>query len=461
MVHSRTKVMIGLLNFSISTSDKLDMTHRFRLRVWIVINRIKRSFSESVEYSLPHLRTIGYAGLIGFPLYYYIWVDIFPQPYENLSLRMIGAILCGGFIFIKYWPAILRRYVAVYWFVTFLYSLPFFFTFMLLMNKGNTVWAMSTMAALTLLILIAHDWVLVIVAFFLGSLSAFMAYYLTTGNAASMSQYFVQLPIYLFLVVAGSIFNYKSIRLKQEKLKVLATVGTDIAHELRTPLLTIKTNIDGMGKYMPVLFKSHQLAKQQGLAVDYVSSNKLKALNGSVERAQTEIEKANTIIDMLLMNFGKTSIDTSLFEHFWMTEIVNEALDRYPFQSDFERSKVKWHPQRDFRVWGSDILLVHVLFNLFKNALYYVNDMGRGHINISLETGLRMNILRFRDTAKGIPYNELPNIFDYLYSSKKPGRNTGVGLAYCKKVMEYLQGDITCESVPGEYTEFQLKFPAI
>ena len=90
-----------------------------------------------------------------------------------------------------------------------------------------------------------------------------------------------------------------------------------------------------------------------------------------------------------------------------------------------------------------------------------MNEAGRGNINISLERGGEFNTLRFRDTARGIPYSELPNIFDYLYSSKKAGQNTGVGLAYCKKVMEYLQGEIYCESVPGEYTEFQLRFPAV
>lgn len=442
-------------------ANYLEIFRQLRLGFWIVVSRIRRSFSESVEYSLPYLVYVGYVGVIGFPLYYHVWKDIFPQPYENLTLRLIGCVLFLGFVFIPYWPRVMRPYLAIYWFITFLYALPFFFTFMLLMNQGNIVWAMSTMAGLTLLILIAHDWVLVILMFILGSVAALIAYYVANGSIATADQYLVQLPIYFFLVVAGSVFNYKSIRLKQEKLKVLATVGTDIAHELRTPLLTIKTNVDGMGKYMPVLFKSHQLAKQQGLEIEDIGANKLRALEGSVSRAQSELEKANTIIDMLLMNFGKTKIDASSFEYFWMGEIIDEALERYPFQSDCERSKVIWQPQGDFQVWGSDILLVHVLFNLFKNALYYVNDMGRGTISISLERGRRVNVLHFKDTAKGIPYSELPNIFDYLYSSKKPDQNTGVGLAYCKKIMQYLHGDITCESVPGEYTEFQLRFPSI
>ena len=441
--------------------QKAVVARRLYLLFWVVVNRIKRSFSDSVEHSLPHLTVIGYVGLFGFPLYFYIWKDLFPQPYENMTLRMVGALLCSGFIFIRYWPPAFRKYLGVYWFITFLYVLPFFFTFMLLMNQGNIVWAMSTMAALTLLILIAHDWVLVVLMFIFGSLLALTAYYAANGEISSADKYLLQLPIYIFLVVTGSVANYKSIRIKQEKLKVLATVGADIAHELRTPLLTIRTNVDGIGKYMPALFEAHQLARENGLPVEEISPGRIRALSSAVDRAQAELGKANTIIDMLLMNFGKTRIDTDSFEHFWVANIVDEALERYPFQSDFERAKVVWAPGDNFRVWGSDLLLVHVLFNLFKNALFYVNELGRGNISISLERGAQTNILRFRDTARGIPYSEQPNIFDYLYSSKKPGHNTGVGLAYCKKVMEYLQGDIFCESVPGEYTEFQLHFPVV
>ncbi len=451
--------MIKALSTVRSYTNQIEFMRRANLVFWIIVNRIQRSFSDSVEFSLPYLKFIGYVGVVGFPLYFYVWSVLFPQPYENILLRIIGCLLFSGFIFISHWPHILRRLLAVYWFITFLYALPFFFTFMLLMNEGNIVWAMSTMAGLTLLILIAHDWVLVILMFVLGSLLAFFAYYITTGTIVATDQYLVQLPIYLFLVVAGSIFNYKSIRVKQEKLKILATVGTDIAHELRTPLLTVKTNIDGLGKYMPALFKSHQLAKENKLSIDEIPNSRLNLLDGAVNRAQTELDKANTIIDIVLMNFNKSKIDTSVFEHFWIANVVEEAMERYPFQSQNEQSKIVWRPEGNFKVWGSDILLVHVLFNLFKNALHFMSMQGRGNISISLEHGSNENYLKFRDTARGIPNSELPNIFEYLYTTQSSGRNTGVGLAYCKKVMQYLRGDISCKSVPGEYTEFTLSFP--
>ena len=98
-------------------ANQFKMVRKLRLIFWVVVNRVQRSFSESVEFSLPHLTVIGYVGLLGFPLYYYIWTEVFPQPYESITLRLIGMVLCLGFVFLRYWPLSVRKYLAIYWFV--------------------------------------------------------------------------------------------------------------------------------------------------------------------------------------------------------------------------------------------------------------------------------------------------------------------------------------------------------
>ena len=58
------------------------------------------------------------------------------------------------------------------------------------------------------------------------------------------------------------------------------------------------------------------------------------------------------------------------------------------------------------------------------------------------------------------PDEELPPyIFDDFFTSDKKG-GTGLGLPFCKRVMEAFGGDITCESVEGEGVEFCLRFPS-
>jgi signal transduction histidine kinase len=63
-----------------------------------------------------------------------------------------------------------------------------------------------------------------------------------------------------------------------------------------------------------------------------------------------------------------------------------------------------------------------------------------------------------RDTGPGIAPENLPKLFDNFYTSGKSG-GTGLGLAYCKRTMQALDGDIYCQSKLGEHTAFRLSFP--
>jgi signal transduction histidine kinase len=104
-------------------------------------------------------------------------------------------------------------------------------------------------------------------------------------------------------------------------------------------------------------------------------------------------------------------------------------------------------------------MMTHILFNLLKNALYYIEASGKGDIHIWLENDEGKNTLHFKDTGPGISATLLPSIFERFFSRRKHG--TGMGLAFCKSVMQEIRGDIQCRSKEGEYTEFVLTFPTL
>ncbi len=102
-----------------------------------------------------------------------------------------------------------------------------------------------------------------------------------------------------------------------------------------------------------------------------------------------------------------------------------------------------------------------MLFNLLKNSLYYIKAAGKGRIFIRTEADTKksMNTLIFKDTGKGIAKEILPNIFEPFFSRRHHG--TGVGLAFCARVMEAHHGTIHCDSVEGEYVTFEMRFPHV
>lgn len=422
--------------------------------------RLRFSLAQSVEYSKPNMFLVGMVALIGFPLYYVVWAEIFPQPYENLPLRLLGALLCLPLLFVDRLPSFLRRYLTVYWLFTLLYSLPFFFTFMLLKNDVSVVWGMSTMAAFFLLVLVVYDWLVITLMAVAGSALAWLFFYLSGGQLShGFAPYLTQLPIYLFTLVAGSVFNYKAELVKQEKLQAMAAVGSTIAHELRTPLLGIRSGISGLRRYVPQLLKGYELALAHGLPVERIRTAHYRELAPVLARIEAETHYSNVVIDMLLLNASNTRIDTTDFGLVSIAECVDAALDRYPFKSPAERDRIHWSADQDFIFWGSDVLMVHVLFNLLKNALQSMAAAGKGSITIRVEGGDNGHRLHFRDTGLGIDAQALPRIFDRFYTSMTAGGGTGIGLAFCRMAMKSFDGSISCYSRLGDFTEFVLHFP--
>lgn len=425
---------------------------------WLIklANTIYTSLERSAHHSEHQIVAVGLVGFVGFPLYYFIWSELLPQPYENLGLRLVGSILCMLLIFKDNWPKRLKPFLPLYWYVTICYSLSFFFSYMLLRNDFSAVSVMSMLVSLFLLVLIL-DWIGLTVLSLIGFFSAWVCYLFTSPTASLPVIDWQYIMIYLFTIIAGSVFNYKTALLQNEKLQGMSAASGSIAHELRTPLLGIKSGAAGLKRYLPTLFKAYELAHEHDLPVEKIRTSHFQALLPILERIDSETNYANTIIDMLLMNVGKQAIDPVLFEPIDVAECVNDALRRYPFNTESEQQKVHWDPHQNFQFKGSKILMVHVLFNLLKNALYFIRRAQKGEIYIWITQDAQHNILHFKDTGQGIPAEALPKLFDRFFSTTHVG--TGIGLSFCKLVVESFGGEIACESIHGQYTEFLIRLP--
>jgi two-component system CAI-1 autoinducer sensor kinase/phosphatase CqsS len=418
----------------------------------------------NVEYFQRRLRVFAIIAIIAFPFYYWIWHSVFPQHYENLGLRLIGSALFVPLVVSKRWPAWLKPYLPYYWYFSLLYSLPFFFTFMLLKNNGSDVWIGSALVAVFVMILLL-DWITLIAHFVLGSGLAIITFKLSSEISFTAYDHYEYLAIALFAVVAGAVSNYDSerVRIEQERA-MLATAGS-IAHELRTPLLGIRAGASGLDKYLPTLIEAYQLAQQHGLPVAAIRAAHLDTLKGVLERIDAEARHSNTVIDMLLVNARVTGAVPQELVACSMSRCVEIALQRYPFSED-EHALVSWRPGADFEFRGAELLMVHVLFNLLKNALRHIAKSGKGRILILIHASQDSNRLIVHDTGGGISPQTLPHIFRRFYTSVANSDSgngsvlgTGIGLAFCRDVMDSFGGTIECSSVYGESSEFVLSFP--
>jgi PAS domain S-box-containing protein len=249
----------------------------------------------------------------------------------------------------------------------------------------------------------------------------------------------------------------QKLMLTKNKLAAMTLLSSSIAHELRTPFASLNLGVVGIHSILPDLIKTYNVARKSNLKIPKIDDLKFSLLNDALTDMSNEIQAAFTFIDMLLVKLNP-SISAKNEEIFSINQCIHFALEKYPFEED-QRELINLNLSEDFNVRGDLILVSHIFLNLLKNSLYYIAASGKGEIFITLEKNHLYNKVHFKDTGSGIPASFLPKIFTQFFSQTYHG--TGIGLAFCKKVMQSLHGDITCESVEGEYTLFILSFPSM
>jgi len=114
-------------------------------------------------------------------------------------------------------------------------------------------------------------------------------------------------------------------------------------------------------------------------------------------------------------------------------------------------------------VAGSRLRLEQALLNIVANAIKF-NRPG-GEVRIATEKrGDELVAIVVSDTGVGIPFEDLPRIFERFYRVDKARSRqvggTGLGLSIVKHVVERMKGTITVESQLGRGSTFTLLLPA-
>jgi signal transduction histidine kinase len=230
--------------------------------------------------------------------------------------------------------------------------------------------------------------------------------------------------------------------------RFMQMLAGSIAHELRTPLAIIGINADLL-QSTPALNKLDKHEKE-------ILSKYFNAIKHAVKLSSHIID--NMLVVLKTLASGVKVKNT--FKNLSMADGLSKTLQTYPFL-DHEKSLVTINPSElnDFMYQGDQVLTENMLANLIRNALHAIREAEKGKIIITFSKNAKFNILKITDTALGISEKAISKIFDQFASNKQLG--AGLGLAYCKEVMQVYGGDIICKSKLGEYTEFTLKFPKL
>ena len=226
-----------------------------------------------------------------------------------------------------------------------------------------------------------------------------------------------------------------------EKMSSLQALAGSIAHEMRTPLTQLGYFVDDVKASL--LEQTADLEPMPELAFQSL-------------QAQTAIKRSLQVIDITLGQVRNSPIDKSIFKTLSIHSVINKALAEYVFLPG-EREWVNCDLRQTFNLRGDETLLIYLIFNLLKNALYFSQTVQPFQISITSHIEEKHNTLLIRDNGPGIPTKHLEKIFDDFFSTDR-FQGTGLGLAYCRRVMLSFGGDISCHSEVGTFTEFKLTF---
>lgn len=402
----------------------------------------------------------GIFGIIVYPIFYYISVRYIPNQHPHLYMRLIVALLCLPLIFHHYLPFSFRVWLPTYWYITLTYCLPFFFTVQLLTSHSTNLTWIVNLPFMLLWLMIFVDSLSFIILFFIGTVLGITITAQFFKVSIKEVDYFTILTQYIIFLALTLYFSHQKEQRKEVKDRTLAIkpIASGIAHEIRTPLASINAGAGGIKLYLPILLDSYQKAKEHNLPVGVIREIHVKQLNETLDKIIRETQYANTVIDMMLIQVNNSAINAYRFENISMIDCINEALDRYPFTSDTREKLIVFDKRNDFLFRGDKLLVIHIIFNLLKNAIYFIAEANKGKIYIYLNKRENFNYLYFKDTGSGVQKSYLNQIFNDFFSTTPNG--SGIGLAFCKKVMKSMNGKIHCKSVYGEYTKFILKFPS-
>ncbi len=409
---------------------------------------IKNRINNVYRYFEPNLSIIGYLGAIGFPLYYFVWNYLFPQQYENLLLRVICGSLFIPFILKDHMPNWFSRFKDIHFVFTLTIALPFFFSYMLLMNDWSIIWIMSFMTAVFLSILLIYDVYIITGMSIIG---------IATGVTAALSFNHVEIhnfhwgyvAVISFAYVTGIASHYRNHVHYEDQLLFARSFSAGIAHEMRNPFSSLYSSMELM----------LDILRQRSEQCAHNNEENINELKSIIRSNMTVINNSNETINLLLSSINEHAISKNTFQEYSIVNVIKNAVESYGYQSSEDRNLVTVKYNKDTTYFGSDILFRYVIFNLMKNALYY-----KGKKNFSIEINIDINklhnVIKVKDTGIGIAKSNISSIFDEFYTHGKKN-SSGLGLPFCQKVITAFGGSICCQSQQGEWTEFTIILPKI
>ena len=219
---------------------------------------------------------------------------------------------------------------------------------------------------------------------------------------------------------------------------------SSVSHELRTPLASIKAYVE--------------------MLIDGEAEDE-KTKHDFYEVIQNEANRLSRLIDNIL-NVSK--IESGLVQVNRQAQsvapIVREAIDAIAPQARIKGVAIEEQlaGSAHFVLLDRD-LIYQALINLLSNAVKFTASGGRVRIELALDEGRQLIVMRITDSGVGIAARDVPFIFEKFYkveANNRLSQGTGLGLSLVKHIIETTHGGkVFVQSEVGKGSCFEFELP--
>jgi two-component system sporulation sensor kinase B len=223
-----------------------------------------------------------------------------------------------------------------------------------------------------------------------------------------------------------------------------------------TELHEIVNNMERDNKLRDSLFKlTHEIKNPIAVCKGYLDMLNLENRDKSekyIRIVKSEIDRSLNIMNDF-MEYSKIKVSKEIFD---MTLLLDEIYDSFKLLVDNKRIKFIYdNTYEDIYIWGDFNRLKQVFVNIIKNSIESMEN--GGIIKMVVKVNSNQVFISISDNGIGMTLEELSNIKEMFYSTKKNG--TGLGVALSNEIVLAHNGELNYSSVLNEGTVCTVSLP--
>ncbi|GIW41497.1 MAG: hypothetical protein KatS3mg076_2074 [Candidatus Binatia bacterium] len=245
--------------------------------------------------------------------------------------------------------------------------------------------------------------------------------------------------------------------LRAERLATLGRLAAGIAHEVNTPLSAVRNALKvlvELAEEYAASIDDPQVSPEDHHEIAREMATTARAAVGWAEKAAAFIRSVKT---------QGREVARGEPARFQLRKVVEETQALLAHRLRATSCTVEYREEPEgLEVVGDPSRLGQVLVNLVGNAIDAYEDAGssEGRIEVRAARERDKLVVAVRDWAGGIAPEVLPHVFELLFTTKEPGRGTGLGLWISRNLVEEgFGGTLEVVTEPGEGSCFVATLP--